>query len=198
MKRAAKCLGIAVLALVGLSISSWSHAGQNRCGGTINWTSDTCATIVPIELCKWNSSVDTVKIHNDQDLLLPVITPYKFVDHMSGPDNVCFIQFHAKPSGQTANDYARAVVKRDLNMKGISGVKVTAGSYQGRNRAMVTGYNSSENSSMSMWAWRNRKVGVNLQCFCQEKNCNPGTDASFQRIADSIRFVSEEGCIENR
>ncbi len=174
---------LALLAgVVGLFVGSAAMAGI---GENITWNiggNKNCFQIGPITSCKPSKHWDTQKTKDYN-------AKYKFVLHRSGANPVCWLRFDDNPKGKTAHRYANWLKSR-LKQRGYSNLTQRKEVIAGRNVSFIGGYDAAKNFRTVIGVWRNRDVGMNMECTAAAKDFSV-YEPQFQSFIANARVVSE-------
>ncbi len=176
---ALKKLGL-VGGMAALLLSSVAIAGV---GENIVWLDKYTFQVSPYQGTKPGKQWDTQKT-NDTN------SKYKFVLHRAGANPKCWLHFDVDPAGKTAHSYATRTLKRRYRDRGLTGISIRKEVIAGRNTSILTGHDPHKNHRYMVGAWRNREVGINLECDAHV-NDFAVYEPQFRNFINSSRIISE-------
>lgn len=169
--------------LAGLAAMLVGGAATASIGDNIQWMGDKVTFRVgPVQSRKPSTNWDTQKTKDYNG-------KYKFVIHRPGANPVCWLRFDDNPSGKTAHKYA-SWLKARLKQRGLSGLSQRKQVIDGRNVSFVSGVDHNKNFRYLVGVWRNRDVGINLECTAHANDFSV-YEPQFMSFISNTRIVSE-------
>lgn len=171
------------IGLIGLMAAFlFSSVAFAEVGTQFNWVDKLCAIVGPVKICKPSKDWDTQKTEDYN-------ARYKSVLHRGGANPVCWLRFDENPVGKTAHKYADWLKDR-MMQRGLTEITQRKQVIDGRNVSFIGGYDAAKGFRYLVGVWRNREVGINLECTAESKD-HAVYEPQFMSFITNLRIISE-------